>query len=577
MILFSAENIQEILKIKNTGNTFKSNVFPFNFYNKIKKDLQVHTEGVMYDKVISVYKNEDPKATEFVVNTYEPVTKASMQKGSDNISRIFKNFGVKTVGNEDSINYLNEINLSKYFQNNYLDVTISHDPNTFAVPYLEDEDDNLWRAEFVQSDQIISINDDYIIFIDDKKTKFDYKNENDKINTTIRKFSSYNISLSDNVTLERYKREFFGEIHYVLISKNQYISFSHEKNEIEYNIIDFDSKIKKPYVPTGVNKSKKIVFESPLQAFVPFGNIALLQHRTSRSVEHLFGYPRMGEIELPCDTCHLGKVPCEPCDEFPNGEMECNKCGGTSSLSLQSIFNIYKRKLSAETPELNVNIDPVQFYTPDIGILTHTSENWKKTIEMAEDAVYVPKNVQTGNVQSAQSRDKQLEQMYSWIDRNANAYCDAEETISNIILSIIGKEPITIEKPMSYAIMSEIESFEYLNLIVNSLSPSFIKSTHIENFLKKYVSISNPIIKIVEILKKVDKFCFYTTDDLEKLSNNGIIKDEDWVIHAYAYPIISQMFTLNPELLTQDSEYILKEVDKELAIYLPKNDILNGN
>jgi len=570
MILFSEENIQEIIKTKYSGNTLKNSVFPFDFYKKIKKDLQVHTQGVMYDKVISVYKNEDPKATEFVVNTYESITKASIRKGADNLGRIFKNFGIKTAGNEDSVNYLNKIKLSKKFQNNFLEIVLAQDPNTFAVPYYEDD---RWEVEFIQSDQIININDDYIVFIDAKKTKFNYKRENDHINNIIRKY----LSLSENVTLESYQREFTGEIYYIFISKNQYVEFSHEKNKLEYNIIDFEKEIDKPFIPTGVNRSKKLVFESPLQAFVPFGNIALLQHRTSRSVEHIFGYPRMGELELPCDVCHSGKVSCDPCDDFPDGQMECNKCSGTGSLSLQSIFNIYKRKLSAETPELNVNIDPVQFYTPDIGILKHTSENWKKTLEMAEDAIYIPKNLQTGNVQSAESREKQLEQMYSWIDRIANNYCDAEERISNIILSILGKEQISIEKPMSYAIMSEIESFQYLNLIVNSLSPSFIKSTHIENFLKKYVSISNPIIRIVNILKKVDKFCFYTTDDLEKLSNNGIIKDIDWVIHTYAYPVISQMFMLNPEVLKQGDEAILIEVNKELSAYLPKNDLVYGN
>jgi len=328
-----------------------------------------------------------------------------------------------------------------------------------------------------------------------------------------------------------------------------------------------------PYISTGVNKEFGYVSESPVSPFIPFGNISLLQHRAARSVENIFGYPRMSEIELPCDNCHYGKEKCEITEENSSGERECSKCHGTGALSLQSIFKIYKRRLS-EDPAANNDIDPVKFHTPDVGILEYISKSWKDTLRLGEDSIYVQQIVETGNIQTAKSREKQLEQMYSWLDRLSNFFYSSASKIINNLCLLNGRGHVNIEKPISFAIMNELESFEYLNTIVNSNSPIFIKTVHIENFLKKYISSSNPIIRVVDILKKVDVFCFYSMEDLQKMSNSGVIDDKEWKIHAYAFPLLNQMYALNPELFLKEDDQILKELNGELKKYLPQNDII---
>jgi hypothetical protein len=548
-MIYSEENIKELLQIVN-GSGIKTTA-PYTYWKQLKYDLQVHTKGKLFEKITSVYKNEDKNATEFVLKTFEPITKGSIWKGIDNVARIFKHTGFDIAGSKESIKFITEKKIKEKIIENFIEKSIATDPNTFAVPYFEN---GKWETEFIESEQIESITDDYIVYINDNESDY----------TLVKKSVHRDISVLLNDYEKNYSRKSF-----IFVSKYQYISIVSKEGKQETTIIDLKNEIE-PYVPTGVNPQLNNVFESPVQGFIPFGNKALLQHRTAVSVENLFGYPRMSELELPCDQCTRGEVACDITDACPSGYESCTKCDGTGSVSLQSIFKIYKRKLSAENPELNIDIDPVRFHTPDIGILEYVSKAWKETLQLAEDSIYIQQRNETGNVESAKSREKQLEQMYSWLDRISTQFYENAKEIINNELILNNLPAVEIEKPISFAIMSELESFEYLNLIVNSDSPIYIKTAHTENFLKKYISSSNPIIKIVDILKKIDIFCFYTSKDLQTLSNSGIIDDKQWRIHAYAFPVLSQMYALDSYLFELSDDVILRKLNTELDKYMPK-------
>jgi len=554
-MIYSEENIRELVEMVNSG-ALKSSA-PYNHWAVLKKDLQVHTQGKLFEKVITVYENEDVNATKFVLNTYEPVTKGSIWKGIDNVGRIFKNTGFDISASEETMEFINESEYKDKIIDNFVKKSIATDPNTFAVPYF---DNGEWKIEFIESEQVHVINDESIVYIDDEKSDYEIRKKHTK--------ALGKLNTDANLLLEQHEKHYLKKS-FVFVSETQYITIEFSENKAQTNIITLPKKIK-PYIATGVNEQLDNVFESPVQGFIPFGNKALLQHRTAVSVENLFGYPRMSEIELPCDACHSGMVKCDITDECKTGEETCKKCHGTGALSLQSVFKIYKRKLSAENPELNIDIDPVKFHTPDIGILDYVSKAWQSSLQLAEDAIYIQQRTETGNVESAKSREKQLEQMYSWLDRiSAQFYKSAEQILTNYSL-LNGYGEVIVQKPISFAIMNELESFEYLNTIVSSDSPIFIKTTHIENFLKKYISSSNPIIRVVRILKKVDIFCFYTSDDLQKLSNSGIIDDKEWRIHAYAFPLLSQMYAIDSSLFQLEDDQIIVMLNKELERFIPK-------
>lgn len=564
-MLYTKETAGEILKMIKGS---KKDCYPYNHYKNIRKELCVHTQGKLFDKILTIFRNEKPETTKFVLESYEPVTTASIKKGIDSLSRIFKNNGVNIVTDADTYEFIINKNYTKDIIDEYINCFVSQDPNSVLVPYFDDGKKE-WEIESVESDEIISIGDDYIIFIDEENS--DYHYEKKHICGVNRLRNLYLEKEIDHLLFEEVK--VYDRLSYIYISKEQYITFTRQiedKENIIVEIKDFKEKIE-PYSKLCPEKYGDVC-ESPIQGFVPYGNIALIQHRASRCVEQLFGYPRMSEVEFPCDSCNeQGKVPCETGED--SCYETCKKCNGTGSLTMQSIFKIYTRKLNDEYKDF----DPVRYHTPDVAILEHIQDNWQKSIELGEKAIYVQQNSETGNVQSAQSREKQMEEKYAWLDRIANAFYEGAEDILNTISVLNNKGKITLEKPLSYAIMSEIESFEYLNQLVSSDAPALIKSTHIENFLKKYVSVNSPIIKAVNVLKRVDKFIFTTESYLEKLSNNAIVQDKDWIVHAYAYPLLSQMVANDTTLLNQDVDFVVNALNKEIEPYLPKQmlDILD--
>lgn len=554
---YSEDNVKALVdRVRNGG--YES--YLDYYFKKIKDELCVHTQGKLFDKVIKVFQNEEPESSKFVLDTYESVTKGSIWRGIDNLSRIFNNTGFDLTGDQDTINKLSESNFFSDYVNDFINISTAIDPNSVQV-WIKDEKD--WRSKFIRTDFIRIINDKEIAFILEDESDYTLRVKANKLGG----YSTYQpeSKLIRNSYYEGVEYVWGEKITYIYINNNQYIKIVTEKNNAEIFIENFKNVLPYPYTHTGVEKIEKGVYHSAVAGFIPFGNHALIQHRTYRSVEAIFGYPRMSEVELPCEHCVRGQESCDPCEEFPEGVRPCKTCHGSGYVSLQSPFKIYKRKLFPEAPELNANVKPVEFFTPDIAILQYNSTAWKETLQMGEDAIYIQQRVETGNVESAKSREKQLESMYAWLGRiSGMIYSNLQDALNNYSL-ITGSGFVTVNKPISYAIMNELEAFEYLNAIVNADAPVFIKTTHIENFLNKYVSRTSPVIKIVDILKRVDPFVFYTNKDLETMSNSGVINDKDWRIHSYAFPLLMQMYTKEPQLFEESYETIEKKLMQMLG------------
>jgi hypothetical protein len=545
MLKYDANNAGDLIKRIQTGGIPDYQAY---YWNKLKKALQVHTEGRLFDKVITVFRNEDPESSTFVLNTYESVTKGSIWRGIDNLSRIFNSTGFDITGDPSTIQALSEQDFFGGYVNDFINISTARDPNAVQVWIKNDQGE--WVSRFVETQFILLINDNEIAFIDHTHSEYEIQVDRSRIGSVTNNYQDHR-----KVTNSYYEGTVytFGKrVRYIYVNREQYVEADYNNEQAEIRIETFPEPLARPYTYTGVERIEKGVHNSAVAGFIPFGNHALIQHRTYRSVEAIFGYPRMSEVELPCDQCVRGQVSCTPCEEFPEGLKPCSDCNGSGYLSLQSPFKIYKRKLFPDAPELNANIRPVEFFTPDIGILNYNADAWRKTLQLGEDAIYIQQRVETGNVESAASREKTMESMYAWLGRISSViYSNIQQALDNYS-AITGVGQIVVNRPVSFAIMSEIEAFQYLNTIVTTDAPTFIKSTHIENFLNKYVSKTNPIIKVVDVLKRVDPFVFYTVADLKALSDAGVISDFDWRTHAYAYPLMMQMVTREPDLLMRD-------------------------
>ena len=118
-----------------------------------------------------------------------------------------------------------------------------------------------------------------------------------------------------------------------------------EKNVYDYRFFYFKNELTKiPVKQVSSNTLLLDINESFVEPFIPFGNLALLQHRNHRAVDLMFSYPRMSEIQTPCDNlvCHGGTV----ADlEDPLKRNTCNRCNGSGFVTVQSPYKVYQKKI----------------------------------------------------------------------------------------------------------------------------------------------------------------------------------------------------------------------------------------
>lgn len=510
-------------------------------YESKRYELQVHTHGLVYDKIITLFENEDPENTKFVLNSYEPITKGSVWRGIDNIYKIFLNAGIKANGDTRSYEALKEIDFFNKYITNFIYQTTAVDPNSISVWVRNGEK---LENKFINTEDILHISDNDILFRDKSQSQFTIEDDMRRVKTI-----QYKRGSRYKYTLEKL----------IYVSKEEYIEIDRTnlKETVTYSeLIDII-----PYTFTGVDKENKWVYNSPLHSFIPFANRAIMQHRQFFITEVLYGTPRMIEREMACDVCNsTGIVACDTCD---SGEDTCHSCKGSGKKTQQSHFNSYIVKENPDNPEINTN-DPIKFVTLDVSQKESLERGWKGSLELAEDAIYIQKKVNTGNVESAESKAITLEAMYNWLNRIGSDIYQSMELTANQYLKRIGLPEIEIQTPSSYSILSENEAFDMLNKIIESPAPSYLKSTQIESFVSKYIPKTSNIHKILSVLQKVDKFVYFSNDEMNNLTNKAIITDEQYKRHVMAYPTLMQLLAEDSEMIWQDDTTIIKLIESKI-------------
>jgi hypothetical protein len=556
MFNYDTDNVQDLYKKYNFGD---NTTIEYLEKSKIAKEIQVHTKGKLFDKIIDVFQNEDPEATRHVLGTYEPFTKNSIWKGIININKILSNTGYEVSGNADVLEQLKKLNFYEDFRNLFINIGVATDPNAIIV-WHENKLLALCTKDIVYKDE------NGVAYIDWENTQYELVKDNhcfDKVNVTV----NNNNKLGIHTYTNGYKRQIIGNKTVVYQSKEQIITSIYLAKQVETTIVNRKYPLQSIYANIGIDEDDNGIYHSPAEQFIAFGNYALIQHRTFRAVEAMFGYPRAIEVALPCDEagCLSGTTDCDPCDDFPLGRKPCSKCKGSGQLDLRSPYKIIKRKLDANHDSLNANIPFVEYITPDIGILQYNATAWRDSLKLAEESMFIKQRQQTGNVESAKSKEIDQEDAYTWYTHIGKYYYSAMKKLIEIAHQINGKtESVGLEPPMSLAVYNEMESFEILNSYLATDTPLFLKQNKISSFISKYTSKSNPIHKVIEVLKLVDIFLFYSQSDIEKMSNNGSINDKDWMVHNYAFPLLQQMISEDNKILDFEPIQIKSLLDVRL-------------
>jgi hypothetical protein len=558
------------------------------YFERIAKALQVHTKGQLFSKVDTLFPNEHPDSKAHCLATYEPITKAAIWKGINNLLRIFSSSSFSIQVGDQLRDWLAEYewdghNLLNYFLQEWVYKAVAEDPNGLFVVYPPDyaEERKMCPVQWVRSELIKSRNGNTISFISEVDSEVQYHYENVVTKREVfydASMDSMNAQTSTQTTYnERLRVKVVKEVVHLFTLDGFIIYTQTEGNNYETTIVDFADPLAQLPVFVGggqvADKADQLLYESFVQPFVPFGNLALIQHRNHRAVDLQFSYPRMSELQVPCDFqgCSAGNVKCPKTLVYPEGIMPCPSCKGKAFVTVQSPYKVYNPRYDPNDQNQNehLKVDPVKFYSPDVGIIDYSKTAWKDYLKQAEEAIFITVKKETGTPQTVESKDRDLDDLYAWLLGVAKVFYNNLRVALQCLEDYTSRNPVnvSVERPYSFAILTEAEAFLALNNILLSQAPIFIKANQVENFVGKFVSKDSPVIRALEVLKHYDPLLFYSNGEVQTFKSGNAISQEMYIKHVLAYPLMLRLFMQDKNFFFQDDQAIMTQLDAEIATF----------
>lgn len=561
------------------------------YAGQLAYNLQVHTKGLMFDKITGLYPNEHPDSQKHCINSYESITKGSIWKAINNIIRVFNNSSYNIQISEKTKKIIeqyqdSEGSLFSQFLEDWIKNAVAEDPNGICVVYPLDYTQDLYR--YICYKDLIKITDDVLIFVSESESEREYKFKNEEYSKEI--FidydykEGYGIPNVRHTTVRTFNRrletKYLNTVYHVF-TKTQFIRFWKEKPDDKEFLFKFYKYPKPletlPYFENGGVEVEKDLYESFVQPFIPFGNLALMSHRNQRAVDLMFAYPKMSEVQQPCDECSgKGETRCiKDGSDIVTWET-CKTCKGSKYVTIQSPYKVYRKvQDSFDTDNKVFSTPSVEYYSPDSAILDNVTKQWKSYLEQAEQAVFVMQKVQTGNVQAAESKEIDREELYSWLSNIAKVFYNNLQMFLQYLETYVNANPIkvSVEMPYSFAILTESEAFEAMNKMLTSSAPVLLKANQIDNFVNKFVSESSPVKRALHILKKYDLLLYYSSSEVANLKGNGFIDAKMCRKHTLGYPVLIQMYEMDKTLFDMEDEQIINKLSAEVDKYDLSEDL----
>lgn len=562
-------------------------------FAKSRDELQVHSKGELFYKIDRLFPNELPESKQHRILAFEPITKQSFWKGVTNVIEIFQNSSYTAEASEKTVKLIiqdtwENKNFFSFFLDEWTKAALSEDPNSLCVVYPPEyikQNPTIQQVQFISSEFIKYIGAEGYIFVSIEESEKDYTLEDTKVWTERfydPKIERLNLrETAEKTYSQKLTAKITREVRH-LFTENGFYRMEQQKDNLDkWDWKFYPSKTKFiPVTTAGGKKGKtKDVQDGLFERCVPMGNLALLQHSQHTAVNFSFSFPRMSELVGDCDyeLCNFGFVVCDISNEWPEGKKPCPKCHGSGETSNQSPYKVKLKKFNTSGTGDNSHLehDDWKFYTPDVAILDYSKGEWRDYLEEFEKALFINQQVKTGDQPSAKSKETDLKDKYSFLKTIAKVFYDrlrfAIQCIENY--EVGSPNQVTVTTPFSFAIVTETEAFETLNNILNSNVTVLVKANQIELFINKFISQSSPIKKAFNILKIVDKLLYYSLSDITVMKSNMIATREQWVIHAFAYPLLVQMIHEDPESFTQQTvEVISKKLLEDLKPYQQQSD-----
>lgn len=572
-------NDQDISDVIRKAHAYKLPEWRSSEFGRVRHNLRVHTKGIFFKKIEGLYPNEHPDSRKHCVESFEPITKGSIWKAINNLQRIFTNSAFSITASDRIIekansNLFDKQNFFNWFVKNWIERIIADDPNTFIAVY-PDEYTKLHGGgivRFIESEHVRHVDKDMAVFISVPESQVSRTVVSEHKTETVFYDSSIggpNIRLGVEKTFNPTVETKFEKEVYHIVTKEYILRFWKEGSSFDYDLLNFKNPLSiLPFFQASSPELHDGVQESHVQAFIPFGNLALIQHRSHRAVDLMFSYPRMSEIQTPCDN-----VNCQTDNAKPE---KCQKCGGSGYITVQSPYKVYQKKVDTglSDPELVKQVlaaAPVDFHTPNTSILDYSKNSWRDYLAMAEEAVYIQQKQTTGNVESADAKRIDREAEYAWVSGVSKSLHGDMRSVLQLMEAFDGGDPnaVSIDEPTSFALVTEAEAFEALTIIIGSDAPVMVKAQQVDKFVHKYINKSSPLIKMLDVLKLIDPLLYYSNKEVQVFKINQTVTPEAWATHVYAYPIIMQMYQSEKTIFEKPIGEIVNQVKEALKAYMP--------
>ena len=523
----------------------------------IYDEMRVHTRGETPAKLLNERRpNEDPEIFEYRKKIYQPITKGPINRSISKLFRIFLNANFSYKVSESLQDYLEE---KRYMKRNFFEffhgsVTkrMIEDPNGYLLwlphgPGTEDQTEKVdVIPELLDSARIWYVNDEVITWCD----TFLKKNE-------------------------------IPDILYSLDETGYYIHEKHGDRYIATLLYTHNLKMIPAVLLGGVLREDD-VFESYFNGFLPFGNEAVRRFSDDQAVAVRNSFPFRTEEYTECDFPQCGgrgwiTDDCEGEGCVPKSH-KCPLCSGTGQKSHVSPYGTFIRKEPGVGDELN-NRPMIEFTSPNVDILEHSSKSWRDFLEDAKKAIF------DDMIQEAQSGVAKIidrEDLYSFLASISDNIYDHLLMKSLVILNgyrdINSTEEPEITKPTSFVVKTEGDLVDELGVLLEKKAPlPFVLET-IKDLAKKRFSTNKTASRAIKFLMIYDPLFALSPEEKNMLIATNVIDDETRNKNINSYQVLQRLLMKNQDLLDKDYETVAKLMDVEMAKLVPeKQEIFSNN
>lgn len=529
-------------------------------WKTVRHGMVVHTRGADPGEILTKRRpNEDPDVQKYRLESYEPITKGSMNRAIDKLFRIFGSANFSIQVSEGLSTYLDETKFSGQYFYSYIQKFVVRrmieDPNGFLVwiPSGPGVTDATVKVDvtpvLVESTHVRFWDGEALTWLDpEMKTPITKNgavvNEGDVYFTLTREGYFRHNQIGED-QLRRFE---LVEI------------YRHDMGEI-------------PVIVLGGDQTDDGYFESYFSAFLPFANEAIRQYSDWVGVMTTSCFPYREEVAETCTAPGCRDGYCYNAKTETN--VPCKNCKGLGRVIVRSPYGVYMREkggtvLDSTSPSSN---DPmIRFISPPVDVIRESREAWELLLDKAERALCLDT---IEEAQSGEAKKVDREDSFMVLTKISNNVFD--EIIFKSLLfiekyrEIAEPVPPVIVKPISFSTKTEDDLIDELNKLTDKNAPVSFLIESTKDLAKKRFSGNKAISRMVEILVSYDVIYHVNKKDQSMLLASGIIKKDVIIKSIYAYKsLMSIVSEKGTEYLESPMETIFADLDAKIQPEIDK-------